>query len=106
MKGATAAPELPTDPMRESDEICILRGMSRWKICTADGYIGPSSKPENATATESPRIDGTNQMRSSKIKAWEGNVSKARGGNIQFKSSYPSSSNKYEKAFPDSVREE
>jgi hypothetical protein len=36
---------------------------------TADGYIGPSSKPENATATESPGIDGTNQMSSSRISA-------------------------------------
>jgi hypothetical protein len=69
MNGATVASELPTDPMRESDEICILRGMSRWKMWTADGYIGPSSKPENATATESPGIDGTNQMSSSRISA-------------------------------------
>jgi hypothetical protein len=37
MNGATAPPELPTDAIRDRDEICIFRGMSRWNMCTAQG---------------------------------------------------------------------
>lgn len=33
--------------------------------------MGPSNSPEKATATESPGIEGTNQMRSSRIRACE-----------------------------------
>lgn len=70
MNGAIAPPELPTDPMRDSDEIGIFRGMRRWKICVAQGYTGPSISPEKATATELPTIDGANQMRSSRTIEW------------------------------------
>ena len=69
INGATAPPEVPIDPMIESEEICISRGMRRWKMWIAAGDTGPRRKPENATATELPMIDGTNQIRSSRIKA-------------------------------------
>jgi hypothetical protein len=72
MNGATAPPELPTDPISDSDRMCIFHGIRRAKIWTAHVYTGPSKRPENATATESPITEGTNQMTSSRMSAWEG----------------------------------
>jgi hypothetical protein len=70
MKGATAPPEVPTDPINDKEAICISLGIRRWKIWIAAGDIGPRTRPANATATESPGMERTNQTMSSRIKAW------------------------------------
>ncbi len=40
-------------------------------MCIAAGETGPRRKPEKATATESPMMEGTNQIRSSSIRAYK-----------------------------------
>jgi hypothetical protein len=39
-------------------------------MCTAQGEMGPRRKPEMATETEAPRMEGRNQIRSSRRRAW------------------------------------
>lgn len=70
IKGAIAPPEVPIDPIKDKEAICISLGIRRWKIWIAVGDIGPRTRPENATATESPGMERTNQTMSSRIKAW------------------------------------
>jgi hypothetical protein len=70
MKGASAPPDVPIEPMKDNAGICLFRGIRRSNIWIAHGYMGPSRRPEMATATELPGIDGTNQMISSRIKAF------------------------------------
>jgi hypothetical protein len=69
MNGATAPPELPREPMIEREEIIIFGGMSLWRMWTAHGLIGPRRKPDRATETEAPGMEGTNQMTSSRRRA-------------------------------------
>lgn len=67
--GAIAPPELPTHCIAPRAATCIFTGTRRWTICTEQGATGPSNRPERATATESPGIEGTNQIRSSRMRA-------------------------------------
>jgi hypothetical protein len=62
--------------MSDSADVCILRCISFSKICTEQGATGPKRKPEKATAMESPKMEGVNQIRSSRTNAWGETVSK------------------------------